>query len=194
MNLAGIDIAIIAAYFVLTVAVDAAWKIMAAVGAGAGTVYMLRWFWWRVNAWSEISAMVAAFMAFLVVRNRVPTSEYQMLIIAGSTVAAWVAVTYLTPPEKPEVLEAFYRKARPGGPGWRPVAARATDVQPDRHLGVSILLVIISSGVIYLTLPAVGFLIFGQWHKAVLCLAGAAACFGGLYVLLNHIGWKTMLR
>ncbi len=106
------------------------------ITAGTGLVFILRWYWWRVNAWSEISAMVAAFVysiGLLIVHygndmaafRAVPPWEelVNILIVTILTTVTWVAVTFLTPPTDRDGLRTFYRKTRPAGPGWRAVAA-----------------------------------------------------------------------
>jgi len=112
--------------------VEQGWKLLIGLGAGTGLVFILRWYWWRVNAWSEISAMAASFIASVVLgvfgydlgdpgsRSYAQT----MLIIVAVTTAVWLAVTFLTPAESDVTLERFYRQVRPGGPGWRRVAER----------------------------------------------------------------------
>lgn len=182
------------AWFMRKVSVDDAWKFLAALGAGTGAVFMLRWFWWRISAWSEIAAMVSSVIYFILVRIFVKTPEYQTALVAGLTVVTWLVVTYLTPPEPMVVLERFYRKVHPGGPGWEPVAAKARDVQPDRSLGVSILCAFLGAGVVYLTLPGIGLLLFGKEVSALLCFAGAAACLYVIFYLLNRIGWEKVAR
>ena len=112
-------------------------RLIIAVGTGPGLVLILRWFWWRVNAWSELAAMVAGFLVGLGT-SVVPVltiSDFglRLLVTAGVTTAVWVPVMLLTAPETPERLDTFYRKVRPGGPGW--VAQRArTGVEPDGSL------------------------------------------------------------
>jgi Na+/proline symporter len=110
--------------------VEQGWKLLIGLGAGTGLVFILRWYWWRVNAWSEISAMATSLITSLVLgtfgydlsspggRSYAQT----MLITVGVTTAVWLAVTLLTPPETAATLERFYRRVRPGGPGWRRVA------------------------------------------------------------------------
>jgi solute:Na+ symporter, SSS family len=112
--------------------VEQGWKILIGLGAGTGAVFILRWYWWRINAWSEISAMAASFVIAVVLHflgvNAADTSSSDyalaMLVTVGISTAVWVSVTLLTPPEPDEVLDAFYRRVRPGGRGWRRVAAR----------------------------------------------------------------------
>ncbi len=112
--------------------VEQGWKILIGLGAGTGAVFILRWYWWRINAWSEISAMAASFVIAVVLHflgvNAADTSSSDyaraMLITVGISSVVWVSVTLLTPPEPDEVLDAFYRRVRPGGRGWRRVAGR----------------------------------------------------------------------
>jgi solute:Na+ symporter, SSS family len=112
--------------------VEQGWKLLIGLGAGTGAVFILRWYWWRINAWSEISAMVASFITSIALHlahvNAGDTSSGQyalaMLVTVGVSTVTWVTVTFLTPPEADAVLDNFYRRVRPGGPGWRKVAAR----------------------------------------------------------------------
>jgi hypothetical protein len=112
--------------------VEQGWKLLIGLGAGTGLVFILRWYWWRVNAWSEISAMVASFVTSVVMMRLGhsmgdPGSRdyaFTMVATVGIATAVWVAVTLLTSPESDETLERFYRRVRPGGLGWRPVARR----------------------------------------------------------------------
>src|SRR5215208_5764627 len=112
--------------------VEQGWKLLIGLGAGTGAVFILRWYWWRINAWSEISAMAASFVTSVILHfagvNATDTSSgdyaLAMLITVGVTTIVWLAVTYLTAPEPDAVLDRFYRRVRPGGWGWRPVAER----------------------------------------------------------------------
>jgi Na+/proline symporter len=113
--------------------VEGAWKFLLAIGAGTGLVLILRWYWWRVNAWSEISAMVASFVASMIlfrpVHNAFPAGDLRgdawlMLITVAISTVVWVSVTFLTPPETDATLDAFYLRVRPGGRGWRRVSER----------------------------------------------------------------------
>ncbi|MFH0795185.1 MAG: sodium:proline symporter, partial [bacterium] len=184
----------IATYLMRNTSVDNAWKLLAALGAGTGAVFMLRWFWWRINAWSEISAMIASLVFFLIVKGFVKTGEYQTALVAALTVPTWLIITYLTPAESRQTLLNFYRKVRPGGPGWASIAADAPEVKPDRNLEFSFGAALCGVGLILTTLPGVGFLIFGAYGKAALCAAGAIACGVGISVLLNKAGWKEVAR
>ena len=101
------------------------------IGTGPGIVLLLRWFWWRINAWAEIAAMVTGFVlavaGYLDVFGTVPFGTLLRITAFGS-MAVWLPVMYLTRPERPEVLAGFYRRVRPGG-AWAPVR-KATGLGP----------------------------------------------------------------
>ena len=133
-----------------------AWKMLLVTGAGTGSVLLLRWYWWRINAWSEVSAMIAAFVTSITLQGVLhmdsddPRSfAWIMIITVSITTVVWLAVTFLTPAEPREVLVAFYRRTRPSLAGWRPIAALAPEVKPvsdlmaqcgglDRGIGVDL--------------------------------------------------------
>src|SRR5215216_2419548 len=112
--------------------VEQGWKILIGLGAGTGLVFILRWYWWRVNAWSEISAMVASFVTSVALTRfghsmsdtGTPDYAFTMLTTVAVSTVVWLAVTFLTAPESDQTLDRFYRQVRPGGPGWRQVAQR----------------------------------------------------------------------
>lgn len=183
------------AFWMRDISVDGAWKMLAALGAGTGAVFMLRWFWWRINAWSEISSMVASLVFYLAieppefakqvgVKPLLSTlgfaeelrSEETMLVVAVLTIATWLLVTFITPPESDEVLDSFYRKVRPGGVGWGPVAERNPNVQVDTNLVLSLVAAVAATGIVYSTLPMIGHVIFGNAISALGCGAVALVC------------------
>lgn len=106
--------------------VDGAWRVLIALGAGTGPVYLLRWYWWRVNAWSEISAMGFSLVSFLALTGfgvfdaSDPSGGAQLMLVnTGITTVGWLTVTFLTAPEPQTHLRAFYERTRPGGAGWK---------------------------------------------------------------------------
>lgn len=171
--------------------VDAAWKMMAALGAGTGAVYMLRWFWWRINAWSEISAMVASLFFYLAFsfllggEGRFFQMEERLLaLVALCTMATWLLVTFLTQPEREERLLEFYRRVSPVAWGWGPIAAKASDVKsPDRMIP-ALVSAFLGAAIVYSVLPATGFLLFGDYLKALVAIVVAVVCG----VVLWHVG------
>ena len=178
-----------------------AWKFLIALGAGTGSVFILRWFWWRINAWSEVAAMAASFVVSLTLqfyfgfKSDEPRDFAWMVIItvAFSTVS-WLAATFLTAPEDRATLLAFYRRVRPSAALWGPIAREATDVVPARDLGYNLLDWLAGCIFVYLTLFGVGKIIFGQPLPGIAFLAVAAAAAGAIYWDLNRRGWKTVLE
>ena len=115
--------------------IEQAWKLLIVTGAGTGTVLLLRWFWWRINAWSEVSAMAVAAAVSLYLQlalkwdgDRPRDFAYIMIVTVTLTTIAWLAVTFMTRPEPDQTLTTFYRRVRPQGPGWKPIAAAAGPV------------------------------------------------------------------
>jgi SSS family solute:Na+ symporter len=155
---------VMAVSFLLTFMMDTisgAWAFVIEAGAGLGLVLILRWFWWRINAWSEIAAMVAPFLAFGAVRLFTTlVFPESLFVIVGFTTAVWLTVTFLTRPSEDATLEGFYQRIHPGG-WWQPVARRLPEVVPDR--GYARLLVDWLAGVVlvYSVLFGVGKLLLG---------------------------------
>jgi SSS family solute:Na+ symporter len=114
--------------------IEGAWKFLLALGSGTGLVLILRWYWWRINAWSEISAMTASFIVSLiaisVIHPRFPAGDFRadawvMLVTVAISTVVWLSVTFATAPEPDATLQSFYRRVRPGGPGWARVSEAA---------------------------------------------------------------------
>ena len=102
-------------------------QLLLKVGAGTGLIYILRWFWWRVNAWAEIVAMAVSFLlaaGLFVFKSPLPDWQ-QFLLIVGLTTLSWMLAVFLGPAESDETLRTFCARIRPGGPGWRRVIQRA---------------------------------------------------------------------
>jgi solute:Na+ symporter, SSS family len=164
------------------------WEAVLEVGAGTGGVYLLRWYWWRVNAWSEISAMAMALGMTLglhqwhIFRGSAPVIFAKTtLATTGVTTAVWVLVTLLTPAEPDDVLLSFYRKVRPHVTGWRRIAALAPELPQTRDLGRNLLAWMLGCAMVYATLFGVGKICFGKIAVGSLLLGLAAVCAGLLY-------------
>jgi Na+/proline symporter len=156
-------------------------RLIIAIGTGPGLVLILRWFWWRINAWAELAAMLAGFLVGLAT-SVVPVlviADFGARLIATSlvTAAIWVPVMLLTPPERDETLEAFYRRIRPGGPGWRP-QRRRTGLEPAQDLGHDVLRACAALLVLLGLMFAVGFAALVDWAgvavTSVVAVAGIA--------------------
>jgi Na+/proline symporter len=161
-----------------------AWKLLLVTGAGTGTVLLLRWFWWRINAWSEISAMAIAAIVSLMLQlvfkwdsSRPRDFAYLMLVTVGITTVGWLLITFLTQPEPRDRLVAFYRKVHPEGPGWKRIAVEAGEHQP-RSGGISVQLSnwVLGCVLIYASLFGIGKLVMKEWLMAIVFIAAAAVC------------------
>ena len=164
------------------------WEVVLEVGAGTGGVYLMRWYWWRINAWSEISAMATALVMTLVLHQwplfggSAPVAFAKTtLATTGVTTAVWVLVTLLTPPEPDEVLLRFYRKVRPHATGWGRIAALAPELPQTRDLSRNLLAWILGCAMVYAALFGVGKLCFGQIGTGSLLLGLATVCALLLY-------------
>ena len=156
--------------------VSQAWELLLMLGAGTGLVYMLRWYWWRVNAWSEVSAMAGAFVFSLILRAVVPGFALNLILTTAATTVLWLAVTLLTRPERRETLQAFWQKVRPAGPGWRPVAT-----EPIRgEIGRNLLLWIFGVVMVYSMMFATGSLIFNDHPRLFLFTTALIISASGL--------------
>ena len=162
------------------------WELVLTLGAGTGLVYILRWYWWRINAWSEIAAMSAALIVSLtltwagVFEAGTPLGFAQtILTTVAVTTAAWLAATFATAPEPRSVLQSFYNRVRPAGPGWQAFAGSGGAVSaPPEPLAPNFLNWILGVVVVYSTLFAIGDLLFGYLLRG-LGLA-ALAVVGGV--------------
>ena|SRR5690554_2021721 len=121
-------------YFLTTV--SGAWIFIINASAGLGLVLILRWYWWRINAWSEISAMIAPLIIYpIAVYSFGLESPITLYPIVFGTTIVWLIVTYLTKPVDEEKLIEFYKRTHPGGPGWKKFRTLLPDVPYDKGLG-----------------------------------------------------------
>ncbi len=153
-----------------------AFDLILSIGAGTGLLYLLRWFWWRVNAWSEIAAMVSSFLVaigFHIAGKagfHLP-SHLTLIVSVAITTVIWIATALLTPPTDPERLAGFYKLVRPGGPGWAPVQA-ATRLEPSTDsLTASFAGWICGVAFVYAALFGAGSLLYGRTTQGLVWLA-----------------------
>ncbi|HET8622909.1 MAG TPA: sodium:solute symporter family protein [Gemmatimonadales bacterium] len=170
--------------------VEQGWKILIGLGAGTGLVFILRWYWWRINAWSEISAMAASFFASVVLHfadvdvGDTASSDYAigMLTTVAFTTVVWLSVTLLTAPESAATLEQFYRRVRPGGPGWRHTARKLGFGNEPLPGGVLCWVNWVAGvAAVYASVFGVGALLTRSVATGSAYLAAAAAAFALIY-------------
>jgi solute:Na+ symporter, SSS family len=163
----------------LTFVIDTArhgFDLLLSVGAGTGLIYLLRWFWWRINAWSEISAMIGSVIVatafFIANRNGAEIPSHLALVATVAiTTLIWIAVTLLTPPTNPATLHSFYSRVRPAGPGWKAVRAE-TGLPPSADSLSSAMLGWAAAVLfVYSALFGTGSFLYGRTSIAVFWLA-----------------------
>ena len=207
-------LAAVATYFMSSI--EVAWKFLISIGAGAGLVFMLRWFWWRINAWSEISAMSAAGISSLLLQSRAATGlvehlrsidsrlpagplnasdphgfAWLMILTTACTTVTWLVVTFITPPEPAAKLREFYQRVRPASVGWRAVIG--FEQQPSKQsLLWSAADWIAGCALIYGSLFGIGYIIFGHPRTGIALLATAAACAAFIFWDLGRRGWDVL--
>ncbi|HEX7086168.1 MAG TPA: sodium:solute symporter family protein [Vicinamibacterales bacterium] len=165
----------------------ASFDLMLSVGAGTGLIYLLRWFWWRVNAWSEIAAMISSFLvaaAFFIAgrQGAVVPSHVSLLITIAVTSVVWLTATFLTRPTDEQTLLRFYERVRPAGPGWRPIAAKASTGASTDSLGAQLAASVAGCAAIYGALFGTGAILYGQTGPAIVYVGTSLA---GIAVLIR---------
>lgn len=184
--------------------VEKAWRVLIGLGAGTGLVYMLRWYWWRINAWSEIGAMVASgltyswlsgalgqLLAWIGVLGSGDALTPAFVLDAGAntdaviligtvlvTTVVWLVATFVTPPEPDAVLDSFYDRVRPGGPGWVRISTRlgyGREKIPGGALAWTNWLAGLVA--VYGTLFGIGKVIFGEYTAGAILLGLAVVAF-----------------
>ena len=182
-----------ATVFLLSTAGEA-FQLLLSIGAGTGLIYLLRWFWWRINAWSEIAAMAAsftiAFSLFVARKSGLDMSSHAALVWSVVlTTLVWIAVTFMTKPTDTETLRAFYRKVRPAGRGWARVVDPGEAVGPRDNLSLALLGWVFGCTFVYSALFGTGALLYGQTVQGALCLVVTAATGVGLAWVVPKI-WR----
>jgi Na+/proline symporter len=189
--------------------VSQGWRIVYEFGVGTGAVYILRWYWWRINAWSEIVAMVTAavvtiFLGSGFVRQHLGLQKEAftgnepvvfaktLLVTLACTTVAWVLATFLTPAESDAKLVAFYRRVHPTVHGWKKIAALAPEIPQVRDLGSNALNWIAGCLMVYCSLFGIGKLVFGEWLLGILLLGAAAVAGWFIFWDLSRRGWQTL--
>lgn len=178
--------------------VSGAWELILGIGAGTGAVYLLRWYWWRINAWSEISAMIAAAITTALLRTKVHLSGSDSEVFAKSilltvavTTVAWVATTFLTRPEPESKLVKFYRRVRPGVSGWKPIAALAPEIPPSQDGWYNLMDWLLGCLMVYMALFGIGKLLLGSVPLGLGFLALSVISGYAIYWDLSRRGWET---
>lgn len=171
-----------------------AFNILLQIGAGTGLIFILRWFWWRINAYTEIAGMfisfaVALFMNFAYPKLGLPElASWEVLLIGiAITTIGWLAVTFMTRPTDNATLQNFYQRIKPGGPGWGPVEATlpaGTQFTGSGKLAFGILAMLVGAMAVYAVLFATGFYLYGNLTGTL--VAAALAGLGIAFMWFNR--------
>src|SRR5213082_3350764 len=183
-RVATVLLVIISAYVAAQLgSIVAGWEIVLTIGAGTGGVYLLRWYWWRINAWSEIAAMATAIAVTAILSLTKPFSGDSVVLFAKTSLATtavtslvWIVVTFLTKPEREDVLVKFYRQVRPHVAGWKPVARLVQDVPQTRDLGRNLVSWALGCAMVYLALFGSGKMLLGKLGFGFVLLVLGAIC------------------
>ena len=182
--------------FVLETA-QGAFNLILQVGAGTGLLYLLRWFWWRINAWCEVAAMVSSFgisLAFVFLRKGgvVFGTHQELLITVVATTVCWVATAYLAPETDRQTLINFCRLVRPYGPGWRTIRAEAGLAAADtggENIPLALLGWVAGCGAIWSSLFTVGNFLYGRLDYGFALLGAFALSSSALVWVMNRL-WR----
>ncbi|OLE11217.1 MAG: hypothetical protein AUG89_10205 [Acidobacteria bacterium 13_1_20CM_4_56_7] len=178
--------------------IGAGWELVLGVGFGTGAVYILRWYWWRISAWSEISAMIAAAAVTIAlsrvsfVGNDAMVYAKKTLITGGLTTIAWLLATFFTRAESNATLVAFYRRVHPTVYGWRPIAKLAPELPEVKDVAGNAFNWLMGVILVYGCLFGIGKLVFQQWGQGILLLAVAGVAGYLIFWDLSRRGWETL--
>src|SRR5579872_933012 len=178
--------------------IGAGWELVLGVGFGTGAVYILRWYWWRISAWSEISAMIAAAAVTIGLRNvsfvgnDALVYAKKTLITGGLTTIAWLVVTFVTRAESNATLVAFYRRVHPTVYGWKRIAKLAPELPEVKDVAGNAFNWLMGVILVYGCLFGIGKLVFQQWGQGILLLVVAAVAGYLIFWDLSRRGWETL--
>jgi Na+/proline symporter len=182
---------LITRYFLTTI--SGAWEFIINSSAGMGAVLILRWFWWRINAWSEITAMIVPLIIYPVAKigfgMQSPITLYP--VVLGTTIF-WLIVTYLTKPVEEEKLISFFKRTHPGGIGWKKIAERVPGVTGDSGFGRLFLDWFLGVVVVYAFLFGFGQIIFAEFLSGFIILGIGIIAGAIIYFDLQKRGFETL--
>ncbi|MEE8134636.1 MAG: sodium:solute symporter family protein [Gemmatimonadales bacterium] len=174
-----------------------AFQILLQIGAGTGLIFLLRWFWWRINAWSELSAMIISLLVaiyFQFAHQRLGFApidpSFQLVLGVGLTTIVWLAVTWLTPPADTKTLQSFYDRIRPFEAGWRGAVKVDSDSNAGAELAPAILAWFLGCTVVYTALFGTGYMLYGNVGAGLMLLTGTAVAAFGLFKTIPRISFE----
>ena len=174
-----------------------AFGIILQIGAGTGLIFILRWFWYRVNVYSELTAMIVSFVVAIIFEFIIPNNfsvEEKLIIGVTITTISWLVVTFITPPSSMEILQNFYKKIQPGGPGWKKVIEESelkginiTGKKEKWDVPSGILCMLFGSISVYSILFGIGYLLYSKTTTGIIFMLISA-----LSVIALMKFWKRL--
>jgi Na+/proline symporter len=171
-----------------------AWKFILMCSAGIGPVLILRWFWWRINAWSEISAMIAPYFVYPVLKYYGISFEVSLMIIVAWSTFIWLTITFMTKPASEDQLKSFYARVHPGGKGWERISRQMPEIQRDTGYGQLFVNWVAGAAMVILFLFGIGKLIFQEYLYTLIYFAGALFCAAIIYRNMKKMGWEKVAK
>lgn len=172
--------------------ISGAWEFILQCGAGLGLVLILRWFWWRINAWSEISAMITPFVVYpfmLLFDIKFPES---LFYLTGVTTLVWLTVTFLTKPVNDDKLKEFYKKVYPGGILWKKISDQLPEIKTNTAFAGMFLSWFMGVVLVYSSLFAIGSLLFMNFTETIIYTLLAVISLFVIYKLLSKQDWSII--
>ncbi len=179
-------------YFLTTI--SGAWEFIINASAGLGLVLILRWFWWRVNAWSEIAAMIAPLIIYPITLACGMESPMTLYPTVFGTSLVWILVTLLTKPSDEKTLKSFYKKVHPGGWGWKKISSTMPEVKSDKGFGRMFLSWGAGVVLVYSFLFGLGKIFFMEWWAAVIYFTLAIVSGVIIYFNMKKQGFETLAK
>jgi len=173
--------------------ISGAWEFILECGAGLGLVLILRWFWWRINAWSEIIAMITPFLVLPFLRMANIQFPISLFYLVAVNTIVWLTVTYLTKPTDEKILISFYEKIHPGGILWKPISNKLPNVKSDTGFLRMFINWIAGVILVYSMLFGIGEFIFGNLTGGIIYTTISILSIIIIYRNLSKIGWESYI-
>lgn len=172
--------------------ISGAWEFILQCGAGLGLVLILRWFWWRINAWSEISAMITPFIIYPFLSLFEISFPESLFYLTGITTIVWLAVTFLTKPVSEEKLVQFYKKVYPGGVLWKKISVKVPEIKANVAFGGMFMSWFMGVVLVYSSLFAIGSFLFMNYTESIVYFGLSVISIFVIYKILSKQDWSII--
>jgi len=170
--------------------ISSAWEFILQCGAGLGLVLILRWYWWRINAWSEISAMITPFIIYYFLSNSEITFPTTLYILVSITTAVWLIATFITKPVEEKKLIDFYKKVYPGGILWEKISKKIPQIKSRSNFGSMFTNWALGVALVYSSLFAIGSLLFKGVTESLIYIFITVISFILIYLNMSKTSWN----